>query len=248
MFIFKKLITPFILPPGIFIVALVCTAVYLRRRSRAGAIVCAVLAAAMWVSSTKVFSDALLRPLEYKYSAPAAPAGDVIVVLGGGAYDADEVYSAGERLQPGSLERVSAAALLQKRTKLPVIVSGGVVFSSIAEADAAGACLEELGVPAKAIIREVAARDTYENAVFTRRICGERGYEKIILLTSASHMPRSVYLYKKAGFTDIVPFPVTRTAGKNAKRSFHDYLPGNFYSAARALNEYFGLLFYRLAR
>ncbi|MCX5791633.1 MAG: YdcF family protein [Elusimicrobia bacterium] len=248
MFIFKKLITPFILPPGIFVAALVCAAVYLRRRNRAGAVICAVLAGGMWVSSTKVFSDALLRPLEYKYSAPAAPAGDVIVVLGGGAYDSYEVYSAGERLQPGSLERVSAAALLQKRTKLPVIVSGGAVFSNIAEADADGAYLEELGVPAKAIIKETQARDTYENAGFTRRICEERGYKKIILLTSASHMPRAVYLYKKIGFTDIVPFPVTRTAAKGAKRSFRDYLPGTFYSAARALNEYLGLLFYRLAR
>ncbi|MEI7528620.1 MAG: YdcF family protein [Elusimicrobiota bacterium] len=248
MFIFKKLITPFLLPPGIFVAALVWAAVYLRRRSRPGAIICAVLAGSMWISSTKVCSDALLRPLEYKYSAPAAPAGDVIVVLGGGAYDSDEVYSAGERLSPGSLERVSAAALLYKKTRLPVIFSGGAVFTDITEADAAGAYLEELGVPAKYIIKETQARDTYENALFTRRICGERGYQKIILLTSASHMPRSVYLYKKTGFTDIVPFPVSRTAIKGAKRSFRDYLPGNFYSAARALNEYLGLLFYRLAR
>ena len=247
MFILKKIIAAFILPPGIFIAALAVVAVYLWRRSRQGAIACAALGAVMWVTSTNVFSDALLRPLEYKYTAPAAPSGDVIAVLGGGANDAEAVFSAGERLAPGSLERMSVAALLQKKTGLPVIVSGGAVFSVVAEADAAGAYLEELGVPAKAIIKEKTSRDTYENAVFTRRICVERGYTRLILLTSASHIPRAVYIFRKAGFTEIIPFPVARMAAKDGKRFYNDFLPGTFSASARALNEHIGLLFYRLA-
>lgn len=247
MFILKKIIAAFILPPGIFILALAAAAACLWRRSRQGAIVCAALAALMWITSTNVFSDALLRPLEYAYSAPAAPVGDVIAVLGGGANDADAVFSAGERLAPGSLERVSAAALLQKKTGLPVIVSGGAVFSVIAEADAAGAYLEELGVPPKSIIKEKASRDTYENAVFTRRLCVEKGYKRLILLTSASHMPRAVYIFRKAGFTEIIPFPVAHMAVKDGKRFYNDFLPGTFSASARALNEHIGLLFYRLA-
>jgi len=208
---------------------------------------CAALAACMWVVSSRIFSDALLRPLEYAYDAPALPAGDVVVVLGGGAYAAPQVFSAGERLQSGSLERMSAAALLHKRTGLPVMVSAGAVFSSIAEADAAAAYLEERGVPAGAIIKEGEARDTYESAVYTRRLCLQRGYKKIILLTSAAHMPRAVYSFKKAGFSEISPFPVSRTAVKGEKTYFRDFLPGNFSAASRALNEYVGLLFYRLA-
>ncbi|HNW45611.1 MAG TPA: YdcF family protein [Elusimicrobiales bacterium] len=247
MFLIKKIITCFVLPPGIFIVAAAGLAVYLRRGHKKGAMLCAALAACMWVASTKVFSDALLRPLEYAYAAPVAPAGEVIIALGGGAYAAPEFFSAGERLQPGSLERMSAAALLHKATGLPVMVSAGAVFSSIAEADAAAAYLQERGVPAGAIIKERESRDTYENAVNTRKLCLERGYKKIILLTSASHMPRAVYSFKKAGFTDILPFPVTRTAVKEEKLYFRDFLPGGFNASARALNEYIGLLFYRLA-
>lgn len=226
--------------------ALAWLGVYMWRRHRPAAKVCAALAAGVWLVSTEVFSDALLRPLEYAYAAPAAPAGDVIVVLGGGAYDTAVVFSAGERLPQSSLERVSAAALLQKKSGLSVIVSGGPVFSAIVEADAAGAYLEELGVPGKAIIKEKTSRDTAENAAFIRKLCLERGYKKIILLTSAYHMPRAVYLFKRAGFADIVPFPVSRTTVKGGKVFFRDLLPGSSGAAARALNEYLGLLFYRL--
>ncbi|OGS12758.1 MAG: hypothetical protein A2234_05585 [Elusimicrobia bacterium RIFOXYA2_FULL_58_8] len=246
MFILKKIIAAFILPPGIFIVAAAGIAYYLRRRCRPAAVACAALAAGMWLVSATVFSDALLRPLEYAYSTPMAPAGDVIVVLGGGVYDAGGVFSSAEKLQPASLERASSAALLQRRTGLPVIISGGAVFSGISDADAAGDYLVELGIPEKLVIRETAARDTHENAVFTGSICAQRGYKRVILLTSAVHMPRAVYSFRNAGFTDIVPFPVSRTAANGGRRFFRDFLPGNSGASARALNEYIGLLFYRL--
>jgi len=245
MFMMKKIVAAFVLPPGIFVAGLLGAAVYFWRSSRKAAWTFAALGGLLWILSMNVFGDLLLRPLERAYAAPAAPAGDVIIALGGGAYDAETVFSAGERLSPGSLERMSAAALLYKKTGLPVLVSGGAVFSAMAEADAAAAYLAELGVPAKSIIRESAARDTNENALLSRKLCEERGYKKVILLTSASHMPRSVYLFKEAGFTDIIPFPVTRTADK-ARRTYQDFLPGSRNSAARALNEYIGLLFYRV--
>jgi len=246
MFMMKKIVAAFVLPPGIFVAGLLGAAVCFWRSSRKAAWTFAALGGLLWVFSMNVFGDLLLRPLENAYSAPAAPAapaGDVIIALGGGAYDAETVFSAGERLSPGSLERMSAAALLHKKTGLPVLVSGGAVFSAMAEADAAAAYLAELGVPAKSIIKESAARDTKENALLSRKLCEERGYKKVILLTSSSHMPRSVYLFKEAGFTDIIPFPVTRTADK-ARRTYQDFLPGSRNSASRALNEYIGLLFY----
>ena len=246
MFILKKIVTAFILPPGIFIVALAGMAVWLRKRNRAGSRICTGLAAIMWICSCNMVSDVLNRPLEYAYSAPAAPAGDVIIVLGGGAYNNDEIFSAGERLQPASLERESAAALVQKKTGLPVIVSGGAVFSDMPEAEASAKYLIELGVPANSVITEDQSRDTMENARFSRKLCVKKGYKKIILLTSASHMPRAVYSFKKAGFADIVPFPVSRTVQKKVKLYYHDLLPLSLNGVAHALNEYIGLLYYRL--
>ena len=243
MFLIKKIVEAFVLPPGCLIVALFAVGHYLKGRCRPAALVCAALAGLTWVGSTRVFSDALMRPLEYKYSVPERPAGDVIVVLGGGVRSSGEVFSASEKLAHGTLERVSAAFLLHKKTGLPLLLSSGAPFSPVSEAAAAAAYLVELGVPKAKIITEEASRDTIENAAFSRKVCETRGYKNIILLTSAYHMPRSVFLFKKAGFTAIITFPVGR--GSGGEHYLRDWLPGNV-DTAKALNEYLGLLYYRL--
>jgi len=246
MFFLKKIIAAFVLPPGCLVLALAGLAFYLRKRSRPAALACAALSGLVWTGSAKVFSDALMRPLEYAYSVPAEPAGDVIVILCGGSRGGGEFFSASENLASGTLERVSAAFLLYKKTGLPLLVSGGALFSEVPEAAAAAAYLRELGVPEEKILTEGASRDTKENAAFSRRICAEKDYNNIILLTSAYHMPRSVLLFNKAGFAYVAPFPVGRDAVAGGGYSFRDWLPGRRGETARAMNEYLGLLTYKL--
>ncbi|HCC46700.1 MAG TPA: YdcF family protein [Elusimicrobia bacterium] len=246
MFLIKKIFSAFVLPPGCLVVALAGLWWYLRKRCRPAAIVCALLAAAVWGGSSKVFSDALLRPLESAYELPGKIDGDVIVVLGGGVREGGEVYSASERLSPGSLERVSAAFSLHKATGLPLLLSGGAPFSGKPEAALAKEYLLHLGVPASKIITEEASRDTRENARYSLEICRVRGYRRPILLTSAFHMRRAALLFRQAG-GEITPFPVARRADKAAPRFLKDFLPGSGGDEVRqALNEYFGLIYYRL--
>jgi len=246
MFLIKKIIEAFVLPPGCLVVALIVLAVYLRKRTRPAAIACAVLAGMTWIGSTKIFSDALIRPLEYAYDTPAKPEGDVIVVLSAGARNLPSVFSAAENLSSSTLERAIAAALLYKRTKLPILITGGSPFSELSEAEAAAAYLLELGVPRAAIITETTARDTRENAATVREICASKGFKRIILLTSAIHMPRAVFLFGKAGFEGVQPFPVSRRTRPGEPRYFRDYLPGQQADTGDALNEIFGLAFYRV--
>lgn len=233
------------LPPGCLVVAFIVLAVYLRKRTRPAAVVCAALAAVTWIGATKIFSDALIRPLEYAYETPAKPEGDVIVVLSGGARDLPSVFSAAENLSSSTLERTSAAALLHKRTKLPILITGGAPFSERSESEAAAAYLLELGVPRAAILTETTARDTRENAATVRGLCEAKGFKKIILLTSASHMPRAVFLFGKAGFEGLQPFPVGRRTMPGERHYFRDYLPGQGSDLDNALNEILGLAFYR---
>lgn len=205
---------------------------------------CAGLSFLVWVGTTKVFCNVLLGPLERAYSVPVKPEGDVIVLLCGGFRGGGKSFSASERLAPGTLERVVVAFKLQKDTGLPLLISGGAPFSEAPEAEAAAAFLKELGVPENKLITEEKSRDTKENARFSLKICDEKGYKKIILLTSAYHLPRSVLLFSKAGTAEIVPFPVARRSG--GPRFFNDYLPGSGPDSRLALNEYLGLLYYRL--
>ena len=233
------------LPPGCLVVALVALGIYLRKRSRAGAAVCAVLAAIVWAGSTKVVSDLLLRPLENAYSAPEKAEGDVIVMLSGGARGSGATFSAGEALSASTLERASAAALLQQKTGLPVLISGGRPFTTEPEASSAANYLLERGVPLKSILTESESRDTLENARLSYKICADKGFKRVILLTSAYHMPRALYAFRKAGFEAVTPFPVCRIGRPEARRYLRNYLPGSGGDADRAINEYLGLLFYR---
>jgi len=244
MFLIKKIVGAFVLPPGFLVVVLAGLAFYFRKRARGAALVCAALAALVWVGTTKIFCNVLLGPLERSYSTPAKPQGDVIVLLCGGFRGGGKPYSASERLAPGTLERAAAAFKLQRDTGLPILVSGGAPFSEAPEAEAAAAFLKELGVPENKLIKEENSRDTRENARYSLKICGEKGYKRIILLTSAYHMPRSVLLFQKAGAAELVPFPVARRSG--GPRFLNDYLPGSGPDARLAANEYLGLLFYKL--
>ena len=243
MFLIKKIIAAFVLPPGCLVLALGGLAVYLWRRCRPAALACAALGALVWLGTTRGFSNAVLSPLEHAYPVPAKPEGDVIVLLCGGFRGGANPFSASERLAPGTLERAAAAYKLQKATGLPLLISGGAPFSEEPEAEATAAYLRELGLPADKLITEDNSRDTQENALFSLKLCGERGYKKIILLTSAYHMPRSVLLFRQAGAAELVPFPVARRS-RNA-RFFVDYLPGGGLEARLAFNEYLGLLFYK---
>lgn len=245
MFLLKKILESFVLPPGMVVVILAALAVYLWKRERKAAVVCAVLSAVIWAGTSKVFSDELIKPLELVYALPDNPRGDAIVLLCGGFRGGGRPYSSSERLAPGTLERSAAAYKLYKDTGLPIVVSGGAPFSSEPESEAAAAWLKELGVPDGKLTVEKASRDTRENADLTMKLCGEKGYKRIILVTSAYHMPRSVLLFAKSGASDLVPFPVARRSG--GPLYVRDWLPGSGVVEARlALNEYLGLAWYRL--
>ncbi len=244
MFLLKKIIAAFVLPPGCLVLALGGLAVYLRRRCRPAALACAALGALTWLGSTKAFSDALLLPLEGAYAVPAKPEGDVIILLGGGARPGKH-FSAAEGLAPASLERAAAAAELHRRTGLPVLASAGKPFSEVSEASLAAAYLAEAGVPEKSILTEERSRDTFENAAFTLEICKAKGFSRPILVTSAYHMPRAMLLFREAGFETITPLPVGRRQPGGLAPAFNDLFPGNNSETGRALNEYLGLLYYR---
>jgi uncharacterized SAM-binding protein YcdF (DUF218 family) len=204
------------------------------------------LAAVCWAGATRVVSKAVLRPLELAYSVPEKVEGDVIVLLCGGAGDVPIDISAAAALYPATMQRTYAVARLQKKTGLPVIVSGGAPFSDTPESVAAARYLAELGIPKGKIITEEASRDTFENAAYTLKICKEKGYKRIILVTSAYHMPRSIYLFKKAGFESILPYPYGHLAPAARRRHLRDFLPGDSGDLSRALNEYSGLAYYHL--
>lgn len=193
----------------------------------------------------------LLRPLEDRFPRPVltqAPTG--VIVLGGVTDEVITVARDGVSLTAGA-ERLTEAVALQRRfPNLRLVFTGGsgrLEATSITEAAAARRFWTEMGVPAAQMAFEDRSRDTWENAIFTKEMLRDRPGETWLLITSASHMPRSVGIFRKIDFP-VTPWPVDyRTTGTNA--DFHGWRNASdmFEALAVASHEWVGLVAYYLA-
>ena len=250
MFIVKKIVTPFLLPPGLFIVLLLLSSLWLfQRKNRGASAINFFLALLVWLFSISPVSDAMLRGLEGRFSIPGNPEGDVIILLGGGVNDVVPDLSGIGAPSEEMMARIITAVRLRRRLHIPIIVSGGIVFKDRkAEAPIAKRFLVDLGVPEQEIIIEENSRDTNENARYAVRICDARGYSRALLVTSASHMKRAVLSFRNAGM-EVTPFPSGFKSLGKKHYGWEDFLPDSdeLKKASTAMRECIGLLYYRFA-
>src|SRR5205085_6891262 len=80
------------------------------------------------------------------------------------------------------------------------------------EAEAARTVLEEWGVPESAILVETRSKNTAENGAFSRDVLATRGIQRVLLVTSAYHMPRAVAAFRRAGL-QVSPSPTDIQTG-----------------------------------
>ncbi len=260
MFIFlSKFLPLFVYPLGLACILLfLALLVSYKRKTSTFLVVLALVI--LWLSSTTGFSNLLARSLEIKYLPPAdIPIGEVMVVLGGGTEPASPPRSGVEI--NGAGDRVIYAAELYKEGKAPfILLSGGDIewmsSGSSTPAQDMATLLEQLGVPETALWLETKSQNTYENALYTYQILEEKGINKILLVTSAMHMPRAVALFEKQGF-EVTPLPVDYSVTEslsqdNGKDSFinklMDIMPSasNLALTTNAMKEYLGYFIYKL--
>jgi uncharacterized SAM-binding protein YcdF (DUF218 family) len=246
MFIFKKLVAPFLMPVP-FCLALVLAGLLLlwfTRRQRAGKWLTTAGAVALLLLGYGFASNGLLASLERRY-APIADAGALgrpvrwVVVLGGGT-SADETLPATARLSEGSFARLVEGVRLQRQ--LPgsrLLLSGGSIFGSGSDAEAMRALALELGAEPASLVLDNVSPDTETQAEVVR---AQLGADEFLLVTSASHMPRAVALFRKAG-TNPTPAPTHFLVQKNHGLSPSDFFPGSggLRRAETATYEYLGL-------
>ena len=157
------------------------------------------------------FGYLLIRPLEAQFQRPNAPPAEIagIIVLGGGMdADINDVRGGYELNRSG--DRFTEAlrlAIVYPAAKLVISGGTGVFFAGDDPEAAAGArFFAAYGIAPDRLILESAARNTEENAQFTKGLLQPKPGETWLLLTSAFHMPRSVGLFRKAGFP-VIPWP-----------------------------------------
>lgn len=206
-----------------------------------------ILVLSIWSSLGAV----LLRPLEERYPRPAPPEAVAgIVVLGGGFEGAINLARGGHELNTGGDRFVEAAILALRYPQAKVVITGGsgnLVLEGEADTGPATRLLTALGVPRERLILEGESRTTYENAVFTKQMVQPKPGETWLLVTSAFHMPRSMGLFRQAGF-EVTPWPVDyRTSGVEGFGFFRDNPVDTLQTTTVAVKEWIGLIAYRLA-
>ncbi len=245
VFVLKKLITAFLLPQG-FAVLLFVILAGVFKRCRVWFFVLAVLAYGLSIEPT---ANLIMVPLEDAF--PAASIAkiktcDAYVVLGAGVREDVPDLNGHAALSIYAMPRVVAAYRLYRINPKPIILSGGKVFNREAEADVAAAFLVSLGVPQKHIIREPESRDTHENALYVKRIADARKLKKLVLITSAYHMKRSVLLFRRQ-FADLAVYP---SDYQTSRRGYDllSFVPdaGQAATINLAVKEYLGTCYYSM--
>lgn len=232
---------------GILLVASLATQVLGWRRLAlfSAATALAVLVLAAWTT----LGALMLHPLENRFARPDPAPGQVagIIVLGGGFQGTVNLARGGYELNDAGDRMVEAAVLARRYPEAKVIVSGGtgsLLFEGEADAASAPRLLAGLGVAADRLVLEGRSRNTYENAVFTAEMMRPQPGQKWLLVTSAFHMPRSMGLFRKAGF-DVLPWPTDyKTSGREAPGLTEDNVHDSLKNTTTGLREWIGLLAY----
>ena len=209
-----------VLPPGIFFLAFwfVAWRLYRKKEKRLAGML-AALVFVFYLMCTSLVSERLMGALEGTYQPPENPQGDCVIMLGGGAFpDTPDVSGAGT-LCSAPANRLLTAVRLQRKLDVPIILSGGQVYSdSGPEAVIASRILKDLGVPEDKIIVEGKSINTTQNAQFSTELMRQHGLTKPILVTSAFHMNRSVLAFAKQDMT-VTPYPADYQT--NLRHVFH---------------------------
>lgn len=206
---FSKLLPIFIYPLGLACLLLLITLFLMWKRSRWAFIPIALSTIVLLIGSNGWVSSYLLKSLEFQHIPPGElPSADAIVILGGALRSSQYPRHGAEVMEQG--DRVLYGAQLYKEGKAPLIIaSGGRIEWLGGESPESGdmeAMLVTLGVPRSAILQEPDSLNTHENATNVRRLMEFKGIKKVLLVTSAIHMPRSLKIFQKERI-DAIPAP-----------------------------------------
>ncbi len=241
-----KILNALLLPPGLFILALLALVFLIRKSKKWLSLILWVMIVLIYLTSISPIRVLLTSKLERAYppiSSQEKP--DAIIVLAAGTITGSLEVPSGESASPTTLKRLMYAYQLHRRSGADLILSGGFHSKGgSSEAEVMRQELLRLGVAESKIIVEDKSRNTLENAQLCKEIAESRSYKNIALVTSALHMPRAMMTFKSVGLK-VTPAP-TDYLGRPNRISLLNFLPSaeNLYAVEAALHEYFGFLYY----
>lgn len=240
-------------PSSLLVILLVVGASLLfTRYQKTGRRLVVAAAVLLLVGGLLPLSTWLILPLEDRFprSDRAHTAVSGIVVLGGAEDSRVATARHAHALNEASERLTEVAALAQRFPRAKIVFTSGsvqILTASTIGADAGGLVLEDLGIRGKdRLLLEREARNTWQNAVYTKALAAPKPGERWLLVTSAAHLPRAMGVFRKAGFP-VEPWPVDyRTAGSSDLWRPFDAPSEGLRRLDQASREWVGLVVYWL--
>jgi uncharacterized SAM-binding protein YcdF (DUF218 family) len=254
MFFYVSKIGGFLLQPSNFLLLLVFFGLVTGSRAawrKAGLRLALAGSLGLAVCGFSPAANWLILPLEERFPRPTELEGfDGIIVLGG-AVDTIVTGGRGDTALTTSAERITIAARLA--ALLPdalVIHTGGmgtIVSSQASEAEGASRLFADFGIEPERVRLEDVSKNTWQNAVLTRKLIDPQPDQHWLLVTSAYHMPRAMGVFQKAGWSGVTAYPVDyRTRGAEDRSLGFDGASKGLRRFDIAFREWIGLAVYRI--
>ncbi len=231
----KTLLKAVIFPPAGPLLLAFFGVYWMRRRPRLARACLVIGLGSLWLLATPLVSDGLTSmaehypPLDWRSVAGA----QAIVILGGGGQRAFAPEYGGPAADPLLLERLSYGAFIARKTGLPILVTGYQVEAAAMRAT----LLRNFELDPRWVDSE--AYDTFENARNSARLLEAGGVHRVILVTAASHLWRSVHEFTDAGM-EVVPAPAGMLAARNPGIWRYIPSPDALHRGCIAINELLG--------
>lgn len=229
------------------LLAVACVQMWSGHAKHAKYIVTSVVALLLTITVLPI-GDALLHPLEQRFGPPERlPTRVDGIILLGGAQMPLLTRAYGQAALNGAAETMTTFLALARTYPAAKLVfsgeSGDILNQDVSEADTVKLFLEQQGFDKNRVLYETRSRNTYENAVFSKELAKPGKGQVWLLVTSASHMPRSVGVFRKADWK-VTPVPCDFNALPTLRPFQRLSVRESLLPLTLGFREWFGLIAY----
>ena len=212
LFTLKKVLGGMMLPLPLLLllIALGIALLWFSRFQRTGKLCVSLGWLLLLLLSLQPVADSLLKPIEDKYPTWRDEKRVQYVVVLGGGYTWNPNWAPSSNFINNSLPRLTEGIRLWYENPGSKLIFTGAAAKTnpVSTAEAGARVAESLGIPRSEIIVLDKPKDTEEEAAAVKEAIGDAPF---LLVTSASHLPRAMIFFRRAGLTPL-PAPANQLA------------------------------------
>lgn len=230
LFTLKKVLGGMMLPLPLLLllIALGIALLWFSRFQRTGKLCVSLGWLLLLLLSLQPVADSLLKPIEDKYPTWRDEKRVQYVVVLGGGYTWNPNWAPSSNLINNSLPRLTEGIRLWYENPGSKLIFTGAAAKTnpVSTAEAGARVAESLGIPRSEIIVLDKPKDTEEEAAAVKEAIGDAPF---LLVTSASHLPRAMIFFRRAGLTPL-PAPANQLAIESPLNPWERAIPSPFGS------------------